>query len=257
MAERLLAVDVGNTRIGLGVYEGGRWLTRLRVRTVAERTPEEHGVLIRQLLEAEGLSPTEVSRAILGSVVPPVTEALQELLTGWLGRAPLVVGPGVRTGLNLRVDHPSELGADLVANGVAAHERFGAACIVVDFGTATSFTCVDAGGALLGVAIAPGLATAADALAKRAALLPEVTLRPPPRAMGRNTQEAMQSGLIFGYAGLVKELIARLRAELAPRARVIATGDHAPVIAPLVGEIEAVDPWLTLEGLRLIAARNP
>ena len=256
MAERLLAVDVGNTRIGLGVYEGGRWLTRLRVRTVAERTPEEHGVLIRQLLEAEGLSPTEVSRAILGSVVPPVTEALQELLTGWLGRAPLVVGPGVRTGLNLRVDHPSELGADLVANGVAAHERLGAACIVVDFGTATSFTCVDAGGALLGVAIAPGLATAANALAKRAALLPEVTLRPPPRAMGRNTQEAMQSGLIFGYAGLVKELIARLRAELAPRARVIATGDHAPVIAPLVGEIETVDPWLTLEGLRLIAARN-
>ncbi len=257
MAERLLAVDVGNTRIGLGVYGEGRWLARFRIRTVAERTPEEHGVLIRQLLEESGLSPRGLSRAILGSVVPPVTEALKELLGSWLGRAPLIVGPGVRTGLNLRVDHPSELGADLVANGVAAYERFGGACIVVDFGTATSFTCVDAGGALVGVAIAPGLATAADALAKRAALLPEVTLQPPPRAMGRNTQEAMQSGLIFGYVGLVKELIARLRAELAPRAKVIATGDHAPVITPLVEEIEAVDPWLTLEGLRLIAARNP
>jgi len=256
MGEKLLTVDVGNTRIGLGVYGEGRWLARFRIRTVAERTPEEHGALIRQLLEERGLSPGGLSRAILGSVVPPVSKALKELLTGWLGRPPLVVGPGVRTGLNLRVDHPSELGADLVANGVAAHERFKEACIAVDFGTATSFICVDAGGALVGVAIAPGIATAADALAKRTALLPEVTVQAPPRAMGRNTQEAMQSGLIFGYVGLVKELIARLRAELAPGAKAIATGDHAPVIAPLVEEIQEVDPWLTLEGLRLIADRN-
>ena len=257
MKGRLLAMDVGNTQIGLGVYEEGRWLGRFRIRTVVDRTPDEYGVLIGELLARLGLSPEGLDRAILGSVVPPVTEALESLLQGWLGRVPLVVGPGVRTGLDIRVDQPSEVGADLVAGAVAAFDRFGGACLVVDFGTATTFTGVDPAGCLVGVAIAPGLATAADALSKRAALLPEVPLQPPPRALGRNTREAMQSGLVFGYVGLVRELIRRLRAELVPAARVIATGGHAAVIAPLVEEIDAVDPWLTLEGLRLIADRNP
>lgn len=252
----LLAVDVGNTQIGLGVYRGGRWLGRFRLRTVVDKTPDEYEVLLRGLLSRHDVHPSDISRAVVGSVVPPLTQVFGELLARWLGREPLVIGPGVRTGLNLKVDHPSEVGADVVAAAVAAYERLKRSCIAVDFGTATTFSCVDEVGSLVGVAIAPGLATAAKALSRQAALLPEVPLAPPRRALGRNTQEAMRSGLIFGYVGLVRELIARLRAELAPQAKVIATGRHAELIAPLAEEIEAVDPWLTLEGLRLIAARN-
>ena len=251
----LLAVDIGNTEIGLGVWEGG-WRTRFRVRTVVGKTPDEYGVLLEGLLAGKGLDRKAIQRAVIGSVVPPLTCVFRELLSRWLGRPPLVVGPGVKTGLNLRVDHPSEVGADLVAGGVAAYERFRTDCIVVDFGTATTFTGVKEPGALVGVAIAPGLGVAAEALAHRAALLPEVPLEPPSRALGKNTLEAMQSGLVFGYVGLVRELIGRLVAELGGEPRVVATGGHAPLIAPLVEEIQEVDPWLTLEGLRLIADRN-
>ena len=253
----LLAVDIGNTETNLGLYGGDGWKERFRLRTVVGKPPDEYEVLLKGLLTGRGVDPDGITRAVLGSVVPPLTAVFRELLSRWLGKDPLVVGPGVKTGLDIRADHPSEVGADLVADAVAAYERFGGGCIAVNFGTATTFTCVDRGGALVGVAIAPGLATAAGALATRAALLPEVPLEPPPRAMGRNTREAMQSGLIFGYVGLVRELIYRLRAELDPGARVIATGGLAGIIAPLLDEIEAVDPWLTLEGLRLIAARNP
>lgn len=252
----LLAVDVGNTQIGFGVYGERGWLARFRVRTVVGKTPDEYGALLQGLLAGDGLDRQALHRAVIGSVVPPLTHVFRELLSRWLGRPPLVVGPGVKTGLNLRVDHPSEVGADLVANAVAAHARFGEACIAVDFGTATTFTAVQPPGTLVGVAIAPGLEVAAEALAHRAALLPEAPLEPPVGALGKNTREAMQSGLVFGYVGLVRELIGRLRAELGGKPRVIATGGHAPLIAPLTNEIDEVDPWLTLEGLRLIAARN-
>jgi type III pantothenate kinase len=163
----------------------------------------------------------------------------------------------VRTGIDIRADHPSEVGADLVADALAAYRRFNSPCIVVDFGTATTFTCVVPPGALVGVAIAPGVGTAAQALAQQAAQLPQVPLTPPCKALGKNTRQAMQSGLVFGFVGLVEGLIRRLAAELGEEAKVIATGTHAPLIAPLTPLIQAVDPWLTLEGLRLIAELNP
>lgn len=250
----LLAVDIGNTEIGFGLWDGG-WRARFRVRTVVGKTPDEYDVLLRALLSRDGVEPGCLSRAVVGSVVPPLTQVFRELLGGWLGREPLLVGPGVRTGLPLRVDHPSEVGADLVAGAVAAQAKLGAPCIVVDFGTATTFACVDREGALRGGAIAPGLAVSAEALKERTALLPEVPLEAPPQALGRNTRQAMQSGLVFGYVGLVRELLRRLAAELG-QAPVIATGGLAGLIAPLVEEIEEVDPWLVLDGLRLIADRN-
>ncbi|MGC9530313.1 MAG: type III pantothenate kinase [Candidatus Bipolaricaulaceae bacterium] len=250
-------MDIGNTEIGIGLYGGGAWRGRFRVRTVMGKTPDEYRTLLWSLLSGTGVNPGQLQRAAVGSVVPPLTHTFRELLSGWLPIPPLMVGPGVRTGLNLQVDHPSQVGADLVANAVAAYHRFGEPCIAVDFGTATTFTGVQDPGALVGVAIAPGLGVAAESLARGAALLPEAALEPPPHALGKNTQAAMQSGLIFGYVGLVDELIGRLRAELGGTARTVATGGHAPLIAPLAESIEVVDPWLTLEGLRLIAERNP
>jgi len=253
----LLAIDIGNTQIGLGVYTRGEWLARWRMRTVLGKTADEYGVLIRGLFASHNFAPADIERAVLASVVPSLTPAFRELCTSLSGHPPLVVGPGVKTGLNIRTDHPSEVGADLVADAVAAYDRFRESCIVVDFGTATTFTAVASPGVLLGVAIAPGLGTAARSLAEHAAQLPQVPLVVPKAALGKNTLEAMQSGLVFGYVGLVRELIRRLGAELGGEPQVIATGGHATLIAPLVSEIQAVDPWLTLEGLRLIAARNP
>lgn len=250
-------MDIGNTETDLGVYGEEGWRARFRVYTSVRKTADDYGTLFWGLLLREGLDPGDLERAVVGSVVPPLAHVFGELFSRWLGRPPLVVGPGVRTGLDLRVDHPSEVGADLVANAVAAYEMFNAACIAVDFGTATTFTAVVPPGALVGVAITPGISTAAEALTEHAALLPKVSLEPPSRALGKNTQEAMQSGIIFGYVGLVKEVIGRLRAELGGEARVVGTGGHAPLIASLTDAVETVEPWLTLDGLRLIAARNP
>ncbi|MGY4707040.1 type III pantothenate kinase [Candidatus Bipolaricaulota sp. J31] len=252
----LLAVDIGNIHIGLGVHDGKRWVSRFRVRTVPEKTPDEYAVLLEGLLGQRGLALREVAGMIVASVVPPLTEVFRKLCEEVIGCRFLALGPGVRTGLDLRVDHPAEVGADLVANAVAAYARFGDTCIVVDFGTATTFSAVAAQGAFLGVAIAPGLEVAAEALAHRAAQLPMVPLSPPRRAIGRNTRESMQSGLIYGYVGLVEGLIRLIRAELGGEARTIATGAYAEPIVALTELIEIHEPWLTLEGLRLIAERN-
>ncbi len=252
----LLAVDIGNIRIGLGVHDGRGWRARFRIRTVLEKTADEYFVLLESLLRRESLSPGKIQRAVISSVVPPLTQVFQELCGGLIGAEFLAVGPGVRTGLNIRVDNPAEVGADLVADAVAAYERFRGSCIVVDFGTATALVAVKAPGILTGVAIAPGIEVAAEALARRAAQLLEVPRIPPRRAIGRNTREAMQSGLIFGFVGLVEGLISRMERELREDARVIATGAYAEPIVSLTDRIEIYDPWLTLEGLRLIAARN-
>jgi len=174
-----------------------------------------------------------------------------------MGQEPLVVGPGVRTGLRIRTDNPAEVGADLVANAVAAYDRFRGNCIVVDFGTATTFTAVAEPGDLLGVAIAPGLNLTASALSLGTAQLPRVQLAPPPAAIGRNTVHSMQAGLVFGYVGLVEAIVGRMREELGGSAQVVATGGLVRVIAPLTDQFTAVEPLLTLEGLRLIAERNP
>lgn len=253
----LLCIDIGNTNIVLGLWDDGEWLTHWRLRTVRDQMPDEYAILLRALLRDSGYAMAHIRRVVLASVVPPLTTVFTELFSRYLGAEPLVVGPGVRTGLRIRIDNPVELGADLVANAVAAYQRFRSACIIVDFGTATTFSAVSKEGDFLGVAIALGAGIAAEALANRTAQLPRVSLVAPPAAIGKNTIHSMQSGLIFGYVGLVEGLIRRIRAELGGEAQVVATGGLSRVLAPLTDEINVVDPWLTLEGLRLISERNP
>lgn len=252
----LLAIDIGNTNIALGLWRRGAWTQQWRIRTVPDKMPDEYAVLLHSLLREAGLRLADVEQVILSSVVPPLTGVFAELLQRQLPRPPLIVGPGVRTGIRIRTENPAEVGADLVANAVAAYARFGDHCIAVDFGTALTFTAIAAPGDLLGVAIAPGLNTALRALFGNTAQLPLVRLEVPPAAIGRNTTHSIQSGIVFGYIGLVEAVIRRMRAELGGRAQVIATGGLAQVIAPLSDEFAAIDPWLTLEGLRLIAERN-
>lgn len=263
----LLAIDVGNTNIAFGVYQEGRWTNHWRIRTVHDQMPDEHAVLFRSLFRDDGLQLEDVDRVVLSSVVPALTTTLSEMLEQQTKGDLLVVGPGVRTGLRIRTDNPAEVGGDLVANAVAAHAIYGSTsaagalpggnnCIVVDFGTALTFTAVDRSGDLLGVAIAPGLRSAAAALASNTAQLPHVQLVPPPAAIGRNTVHSIQSGVVFGYIGLVSALIERMRAELGGQALAIATGGLASVIAPLTDQFAAIEPWLTLDGLRMIADRN-
>ncbi len=253
----LLAIDVGNTNIAFGIYHQGQWTNHWRIRTVPDKMPDEYAVLFHECLRDKGLQMNDIRRTVLCSVVPPLTGSISEMVKRQVGQEPLVVGPGVRTGLRIRTDNPTEVGADLVANAVAAYDRFQGNCIVVDFGTATTFTAVAEPGDLLGVAIAPGLNLAANALSRDTAQLPRVQLAPPPAAIGRNTVHSMQAGLVFGYVGLVEALIGRMREELEGSAQVAATGGLARVIAPLTNQFTAVELLLTLEGLRLIAERNP
>jgi type III pantothenate kinase len=253
----LLAIDAGNTNVAFGVYRGGQWTDHWRIRTVPDQMPDEYSVLFHSLFRESGIAMGEIDRAVLSSVVPPVTDALTRMLGEEMTRPPLVVGPGVRTGIRIRTDNPSEVGADLVANAVAAYARFERNCIVVDFGTALTFTAVAVPGDLLGVAIAPGLNTAAASLSSQTAQLPRVQLTPPAAAIGRNTTHSIQSGVVYGYVGLVEALIRRMRAEMGGQALAIATGGLASVIPPLSNEFAAIEPWLTLDGLRIIAERNP
>jgi type III pantothenate kinase len=252
----LLAIDIGNTNVVFGIHNRQKWIAQWRVRTVRDQMPDEYAVLFKEFLREVNIALSDIRQVVLSSVVPPLSGVFRELCQRYFGRPPLVVGPGIRTGINIRTDNPSEVGADLIANAVAAYDRFRADCIVVDFGTATTFSAIAEPGIFLGVAIAPGLGLAADALSGRTAQLPRVDLTPPPSAIGKNTVHSMQSGLIFGYAGLVEALITRVRAELGEHAPVIATGGLSQVFAPLCQQIEVIEPWLTLDGLRLIAERN-
>lgn len=253
----LLCVSIGNGDIGLGLCELQQWLGHWRIRTVREQTTDEYAILLKALLREGGYELTAVTRMVLASVVPPLTPVFTELARQYLGSEPLVVGPGIRTGLRIRIDNPVELGAVLVADAVAAYERFHSACIIADFGTATTFSAVSARGDLEGVSIACGLGVAAEALASRTAQLPRVSLVAPPAAIGKNTVRSMQSGLVYGYVGLVNGIIQRMRGELGGEAQVIATGNLSSIVAPLTPEINVVDPWLTLDGLRIIHERNP
>lgn len=251
----LLALDIGNSLTTLGLHDGLSWRARFRIRTVAEKTADEYATLIVGLLRSQGLE-ERFERIVLASAVPPLVPVFRELGEKWFGAEVLVVGPGVRTGLVVRADNPAEVGPDLVANAVAAYAKFGTNSIAVDFGTATSFVAVVEPGVLAGVAIAPGLRTGLEALAERTAQLPHVPLALPSRVLGRNTVTAIQAGTVFGHAALVDGLVRRMREELGGKAKAVATGEWATLLSPLLSEVEAVDPWLTLEGLRLISARN-
>jgi len=252
----LLTVDAGNTNTVLGVHEGARLRAHWRLTTRREQTADEYGILVRNLFAASGLQPADVSGVAIASVVPPLTPVLVNLSRSYLGREPLVVEPGVRTGMPILYEPPADVGADRIVNGVAAFAAYGGPVIVVDFGTATTFDVVTRKGEYVGGAICPGVGISADALFQRAARLPRVDVRNPGKVIGRSTVGSIQAGLYFGYAEMVQGIIGRIRAELGEPARAVATGGLAESLAPDIPAIEAVDPVLTLTGLRLIWERN-
>lgn len=252
----LLAIDIGNTNVVFGVHDGQSWRHHWRVRTVRDKMADEYGVLFRSLLCEGNLTLSAFDRIVIASVVPPLTGQLEAIFTGYTGVQPVIIGHRTVPGLSFAVDNPAEVGADLIANAIAAHDRTHDACIVVDFGTATTFTAVSADAVLLGVAIAPGMNLAASALSGGTAQLPLVRLVSPSCAIGTNTTQSIQSGVIFGYVGLVEGLIRRFREEMQANAVVIATGGLSSIIAPLTMSFSSVDPWLTLDGIRLIGERS-
>jgi type III pantothenate kinase len=253
----LLAIDVGNTNIVYGLFRGHELVHQFRVETGRGRTADEYAVVLRQLLAMYGVDASAITAAIVASVVPPLTESMIELVRRACGREALVVGPGIRTGMSILYENPREVGADRIVNAVAAFEKTKAGVIVVDFGTATTFDCVTPKGEYLGGVIAPGIQISADALFARAAKLPRVEIAKPPKVVGRNTVHSMQSGIVYGYVGLVDGLVERLRDELGYPCAVLATGGLARVIAPLSRTIQEADDNLTLVGLRIIFDRNP
>lgn len=252
----LLAVDVGNTHTVLGIYEGDRLRANWRIATNSEATADELDVLLRSLFAGDAIDPSEVRGMIVSSVVPDVEPVLRRLAARRFNLRPLFVEPGVRTGVPILYDNPHEVGADRIVNSVAAVARYGAPVIVLDFGTATTFDVVSPKGEYLGGVIAPGLGISADALFERAARLVRVDVRKPPRVIGRNTMESIQSGLFYGYTGLIEGVVARLREELGIEAKVVATGGLAQVFADELPFLDAVDADLALEGLRLIWEKN-
>lgn len=252
----LLAVNVGNTNIVFGIHDGERWLRHWRVRTVREKMPDEYGVLFRDFLRDAGIALEALEQAAISSVVPPITDRMEEMLVTQTGVAPLIISAAVKTGLTFAIDNPAELGADLIADGVAAYERVQDACIVVDFGTATTFSAVAADATYLGVAIAPGINMAMSALAGGTAQLPQIRLSAPPNPIGTNTVHSIQSGIVLGYLGMVESLIARFQEQMGVPAQALATGGLARLIAPLTSCFSVSDEWLTLDGIRLIALMN-
>ncbi len=252
----LLTIDIGNTNITLGLYQNETLGPRWRIATAHERMPDEFGLQFLGFLAHVGVSPADLEGICLASVVPPLTDKIVEACRRYLEHDPLVVEAGVRTGVRIRYEDPRAVGADRVADAVAVQHLYGGPACVVDFGTATTFDAISAEGDYLGGAIAPGIGIAAEALFRRAAKLPRVELRRPPSAIGRNTVHAMQSGLLFGYVGLVEGMVARFRAELGPEMKVIATGGLAERIAQETQVIDIINPWLTLDGLRIIWGLN-
>jgi type III pantothenate kinase len=248
----LLAVDVGNTQTVLGVFDGERLVEHWRVATESERTGDELAALVVRLLELRDLGLEDVTGLCLASAVPALTRAYQQLADDYAQAPLLVVGPGTKTGIPILYDDPREVGPDRIVNAVAARERYGAPCIVVDFGTSTNFDIVSAGGEYVGGVLAPGVEVSMDALFARAARLVKVDFAPPPSVIGKTTVGGLQSGLVYGFAGQVDGIVGRIRGELGDTAPVIATGGLADLIAPYSETIERVDPLLTLEGLRLV-----
>jgi type III pantothenate kinase len=269
----LLAIDVGNSNIVLGVFAGDQLLESWRLATIRERTVDEMGLLMDALFRHSRIERVAVHSIILGSVVPPLTGTIQEMSRRYFGVIPLTIEPGTKTGMPILYEQPSEVGADRIVNGVAAYEKYGRSAgnsvIVVDFGTATTFDAITAKGEYLGGAICPGVQISADALFARAARLPRIDVRKPSQVIGRTTIGAMEAGLFYGYVGLVEGLVRRMAAELdglspeeqrapgnARGAKCVATGGLAATIAPETSVIDEVDPDLTLHGLRIVWERN-
>ncbi len=258
----LFVLDIGNTNTVAGVYapdgNGGydKLLAHWRLGTNRTQTVDEYGVLLRNLFDMAGLKPDSIDGIIISSVVPPVDSTLREVCQRYFGCKPLFVEPGVKTGMPIQYENPQEVGADRIVNGVGAFTKYGGPCIIVDFGTATTFDCVSAKGEYLGGVICPGIGISAEALFARTARLPRVDIRRPQRIIGTNTVGSLQSGLFYGYLSLIDGIIERLLAELGGKPKVVATGGLAPLFGSESKYITEVDDFLLLDGLRIIWERN-
>ncbi len=251
-----LAIDIGNTSITIGLYRAEKLGPRWRLASDNERTSDEYGILLIQLLERAGVKTEDVREIAVASVVPPLTATIEQACRDYLNTVPLVVDAGTRTGIPLRYEDPKQVGADRVVNAVAVRRIYRGPVCVVDFGTATIFDAISAEGEYLGGAIAPGIGIASDALFRRAAKLPRVEIVRPPAAIGRNTVHSLQSGLLYGYVGLVDGMVSRFRDELGPDMKTVGTGALVELIAKETQSIDIIEPWLALQGLKIIYELN-
>ena len=252
----LLVVDVGNTQTHFGAFQGEELLEHWRFATVRQSTADQLGAALRNLLELRGLGFTDVEASIISSTVPQLEPEWTTMASRYLGQEMVAVGPGTKTGMAIRYDNPREIGPDRLVNAVAIRERFDGSAVCVDFGTATTFDVVSPDGEYVGGALMPGIEISLDALSERGARLPKVDLAPPKSVIGKNTIDAIRSGVVFGYAGAIDAILRRLYEELGQRADVVATGGLARLVVPYTEEIEEVDDLLTLTGLRLLHERN-
>lgn len=255
----LLAIDIGNTVISIGIYQGKALRAEWTVATDRRKTHDEYGLLFTDLIEHQGIAVGDIRAVAVSSSVPPLVPTLEWMSQKYFNQKPLIIGPGVKTGMVIRYDNPREVGADRIVIAVAAFEKYGGPLIVVDFGTATIFDVISREGEYLGGVISPGIGISVEALFQQAAKLPRIELVKPKSVLARNTVHSMQSGVVFGFAGQVDEVVTRLKEELGGpegTVKVVATGDHADLIASETRSISVIDPYLSLEGLRIIHERN-
>lgn len=252
----ILVFDVGNTNMVLGVFQGQNVVEHWRMSTARHRTADEYGVLLKDLFDFSNLSMSDIKVIVLSSVVPPINATLELACRKYFHITPLIVGPGVKTGMPIKYENPREVGADRIVNAVAGYEKYGGPLIIVDFGTATTFCTISAKGEYLGGAIAPGIGISTEALFARAAKLPRVEIAKPPSVIGKNTVNSMQAGILYGFVGQVNEIVYRIKQEMDGNPLVVATGGLAREIARETAAIDHVDEYLTLHGLRIIYERN-